>query len=413
MLRFGLSILLSLFLISCSPHKQQISVKTGLDRIREFEHLFANKSVGIVTNHTAYDQNDRHIVDIFRNLGNIEITALFGPEHGIFGSEAAGKVITDTVDSRVDIPVFSLYGKNLKPTPEMLKNVDILVFDIQDIGARFYTYMSTMALAMEAAAEMNIPFVVLDRPNPINGVNVEGNVLDTAFATFVGLFPVPVRHGMTAGELAGMINGEGWLKNAVSAELTVISLTGWQRTMWYDQTGLKWRPPSPNIPDLAVATAYPGICLFEGTNVSEGRGTYQPFLRIGAPWLNVHSFENINNLIDIPGLKMGPISFTPKSIPGMAPKPKHLNHQLFGLSLNVSDRDTFRPYLAGITLVKYFYDNSPESFEWREKHFDRLCGTDLVRKFIVEGKDMNSIKEWMDQQTEDFMKTRSKYLLYE
>ena len=399
--------------ISCGQQNKTPVVLTGLDRIDDYSNLFENKNIGIVTNHTGYDIQNRNIVDVFRRVKGAKISALFGPEHGLYGNEEVGKGVKDTLDAVKGIRVYSLYGKNLKPTPEMLKDVDLLVFDIQDVGARFYTYISTMALTMEAAVEHNLPFVVLDRPNPINGINIEGNVLDTTYASFVGLFPIPVRHGMTIGELARMINSEGWLAKGIQADLTIVPMSGWQRKMWFDQTGLTWRAPSPNIPDLAVATVYPGMCLFEGTNISEGRGSYQPFLRLGAPWLNIHSFENINNLLDLPGLTLGPISFVPKSIPNMAPRPKYMDEQIFGVALNITNRETFRPYLAGIVLVKYFHDISPESFKWREKHFDRLCGTDLMRKFISEGKTIELIKEWMDKQSESFAVARSKYLLYQ
>ncbi len=295
----------------------------------------------------------------------------------------------------------------------MLKDIDILVFDIQDIGARFYTYIYTMALSMEAAAEKDIPFVVLDRPNPVNGIQVEGNVLDTAFATFVGLYPIPVRHGMTVGELATMFNEEGWLTNQIKADLTIIPITGWQRDLWYDQTGLRWRSPSPNMPDLMVATAYPGMCLFEGTNVSEGRGTYQPFLKIGSPWLNLISFEMINKIIALPGVHFGPITYTPISIKSMSPKPKYQDTELFGVSVNITNRLEYKSYLTGIALVKYFYDANPEKFQWRERHFDRLCGTDQIRNFIIEGKTIDQIEDWLTGQEEAFKIIRSKYLLYQ
>jgi uncharacterized protein YbbC (DUF1343 family) len=294
----------------------------------------------------------------------------------------------------------------------MLQDIDLLIFDIQDIGARFYTYIYTMALSMEAAAENNIPFIVLDRPNPINGQDIEGNILDTAFATFVGLYPIPVRHGMTVGELAVMINESGWLANGIKANLTIIPMAGWERHMWYDQTGLSWRAPSPNMPDLDVATVYPGMCLFEGTNVSEGRGTYQPFLRIGAPWLNIFSFDQINRIIDLPGVQFGPISFIPKSIPAMSPHPKHEQIEVFGVTINVIDRERYRSYLTGIALVKYFFDANQELFQWRERHFDRLCGTDKIREFIISGKSIEYIQKWIKEDEDLFRLKRKEYLLY-
>jgi uncharacterized protein YbbC (DUF1343 family) len=402
----------ALCLIGCTNHCKTTVVLTGLDRIAEHESLFSGKRVGIITNHTAYNLDDKHIIDVFLEMKNVKVVALFGPEHGIRGDEAAGDVIHDEMTEEQEIPIYSLYGETRKPTPKMLQDCDMLIYDIQDIGARYYTYISTMALAMEAAAENGIQFVVLDRPNPINGTDVEGNLLEKEFATFVGMFPVPVRHGLTVGEYAQMINGEKWLSNGVQPDLTVIKMQGWRRDMWYDETGLKWRAPSPNIPDLQVAAIYPGTCLFEGTNISEGRGTYQPFLKIGAPWFNENTFISINKIVDIPGVLLAPISFTPKSIKGMATSPKHLGVSVQGLQLAVKDRDVLKSYTAGIELVKYFYEQQKEKFEWRERHFDRLCGTYKIRKFIIAGKHMSEIKEWCEKDIDLFLKQREKYLLY-
>ena len=405
-----MSVFLLIFLLSCNS---QPVVSVGLDNISDYSSVFAGKRLGIITNHTAYNSNGQHITDVFLAVNGVTISALFGPEHGIRGDEAAGAKIGDAVDPLKNIPIYSLYGKTRKPTAEMLANVDVLVFDIQDVGARFYTYISTMSLAMEAAAEQGIPFVVLDRPNPINGVSVEGNLLEPEHATFVGLHPIPVRHGMTAGEMAKMFNEEGWLKDAVHANLTIIPMKNWQRKMWYDQTGLTWRPPSPNIPDLQVAAVYPGTCLFEGTNLSEGRGTYQPFLRIGAPWLNPDQLADINKVLDLDGVLFETISFTPKSIPNMAPRPKFMDNDITGLSLTVTDRDAFLPYLTGIALVKYLYETDKENFEWRERHFDRLCGSSKIREMITDGKDLEMIRKWLEDQKSGFSEIRAKYLLYQ
>ena len=404
--------LATLCLIRCTNQPNTAVVLTGLDRVEEHESLFAGQKIGIITNHTAYNSNDKHIIDVFAKMKNVEVSALFGPEHGIRGDEAAGETIDDEINEEQKIPIYSLYGETRKPTLQMLQDCDMLIYDIQDIGARYYTYISTMALAMEAAAENNIQFVVLDRPNPINGKDLEGNLLENEFATFVGMFPVPVRHGLTVGEYANMINGEKWLKDGVQVDLTVIEMSGWKREMWYDETGLKWRPPSPNIPDLQVATVYPGTCLFEGTNISEGRGTYEPFLRIGAPWFNENTFMSINKLLDIPGVIFAPISFTPKSIKGMATSPKYLNEAVNGLKLAVKDRNNFKPYIAGIEIVKYFFEQQKEKFEWRESHFDRLCGTNKIRKFITEGQPISEIKKWCEKDIEFFKKQRAGYLLY-
>lgn len=405
-------ILLFLFFFT-SVCLSQPSVKTGLDNIVDYQYLFNGKRVGIITNHTAFNSNNRHITDVFIDMPGVTVTTLFGPEHGIRGIEAAGSKIDNEIDPLSKIPIYSLYGKNLKPTSEMLEEVDILIFDIQDIGARFYTYISTMSLAMEAAAEKRIPFIVLDRPNPINGKNVEGNTLEPEFATFVGLHPIAVRHGMTVGELAKMFNEEGWLKNSIKADLTIIPMKFWKREMWYDQTGLKWRSPSPNIPDLNVATVYPGICLFEGTNLSEGRGTYEPFLRVGSPWYTPDQISAIIGIFNQPGITLELITFTPRSIPNMSPHPKHMNVSLKGLALTVTDRNQFEPYLSGIILLKHFYKMNPEQFKWRVKHFDRLCGTEKIREFIMDDKPVDEIQGWLAFKMKSFLAIRDKYLMYE
>jgi len=402
-------ILFTLLIASC---QSQESVQVGLDRLAEYHAIVKGKRVGIITNHTAYNSRSEHITQVFASMPDVQVGALFSPEHGIKGNQSAGEEIDSSIDSSQNIPIYSLYGDTRKPTAEMLGNLDVLVFDIQDVGARYYTYISTMAMAMEAAAEAGIPFVVLDRPNPINGIDVEGNLLESDFATFVGLFPIPVRHGMTVAELAQMINEKGWLKDQIKADLKLIPLVNWKRDMWFDQTGLIWRPPSPNIPDLTTATIYPGTCLFEGTNISEGRGTYQPFLRIGAPWFSKNQFSRLDQILNLDGVHFGPIAFTPISIPGMSPRPKFQDQQLTGISIEVTDRQILRPYLTGIALVKYFYECNKEKFVWRESHFDRLCGTDSIRYFIAQGKELDRIRTWIDKDKQAFLQDRQKYLLY-
>jgi len=369
---------------------RRAAVRTGLDNIGSYKQQFQGKRIGIITNHTAYDSNGRHIVDVFSRIDGVKVTALFGPEHGIRGSEAAGKRIDSDFDSNADVPVYSLYGKTRKPTPEMLKNVDILVFDIQDVGARFYTYTYTMSLAMEAAAENRKRFVVLDRPNPINGLTIEGCVLEPEFASFVGLFPIPVRHGMTVGELAGMFNEQGWLANAAKAELLVVPIKGWRRAMWYDQTALPFIKPSPNMTSLKTAAVYPGLCLLEGTNVSEGRGTSKPFIQFGAPWIDAGELAARLNKLNLPGIRFQAVSFTPNAS-------KHVGQKCHGAEITITQRDVLQPYWAGIMIVNEIYRMYPSHFEWIEKHFDRLCGTANVRNAIEEGSSLQTLKQnWRD-----------------
>ncbi len=381
------------------------AVRTGLDNVHLHESLFGGKRVGIVTNHTAYDRAERHIVEVFRAMPGVEVTALFGPEHGIYGLAEAGIKVADEKDDRFGIPVFSLSGKTAKPTAEMLKDVDVLVFDIQDIGARFYTYIYTMAYAMEAAAEQGKPFVVLDRPNPINGATVQGNILEKDFATFVGLYPIPVRHGMTVGELARMFNDQGWLKNGVKANLTVVPIQGWRRDMWYDRTGLKFIKPSPNMPNLKTATVYPGLCLLEGTNISEGRGTNKPFLQFGSPWIDSKKLVNNLNRLNLRGIRFEPVSFTPTSS-------KHKGQLCCGAEIIITDRNAAEPYFAGIQIVETIYRMYPDKFQWRQRHFDRLCGTASVREAIIEEESLKNLKTGWQRDLKKFAQIRQKYLIY-
>jgi uncharacterized protein YbbC (DUF1343 family) len=380
-------------------------VCTGLDNVNSCRSVFENKRVGIITNHTACNREGKFIFDIFQEMKQVQVTALFTPEHGMKGLVKEGEEIGDQQEPQYGVPIYSLYGENRKPTPEMLKEVDVLVFDIQDVGARFYTYISTMALAMEAAAEKGIPFVVLDRPNPIGGKRVQGNVLDPAFATFVGLYPIATRHGMTAGELAKMFNGQGWLAGSVRAELLVIPMSGYKRSNWYDQTELAFIKPSPNIPDLQTAAVYPGMCLLEGTNVSEGRGTDTPFLQFGAPWIDAEQLTAELNHLPLAGLKFEAAAFTPASS-------KFQDEKCWGARILVTDREEMDPCWSGILIVATLYRMYPDRFAWHENHFDRLCGTDRVRKAIMEHQPLGDLKaDWQKEITE-FKQLRANYLLY-
>jgi len=394
-------ILISIILVSGC----EASVKTGLDNIGPYKHLFHGKRVGIITNHTAKSSSGQYIVDVFRNMSNVTITALITPEPGIYGIEEAGRKIESGTEAPYQLPVYSLYGKARKPTREMLGNIDILVFDIQDIGARFYTYIYTMSLAMEAAAECGKRFVVLDRPNPINGLRVEGNILKPQFTSFVGLYPIPVRHGMTAGELAKMFNEKGWLKNGVRAELIVIPMKGWRRSMWYNQTGLSFIKPSPNMVSLETAAVYPGLCLLEGTNVSEGRGTPMPFRQFGAPWIDSESLAAKLNRLHLPGVRFEPTSFTPVSS-------KYKGQQCKGVKIIITNRDSLEPYWSGVLIINEIYRMYPDAFQWRAQHFDRLCGTSVIREAITAQSSLEKLREKWQVGLKNFLRTRDKYLMY-
>lgn len=381
------------------------SVKTGLDNIGEHKQLLNGQRIGIITNHTAYNSRGQYMVDVFRDIGSVRPTALFSPEHGIDGAQEAGEPIEGQTDTRYNLPVYSLYGKTNKPTAAMLKNIDILVFDIQDIGARFYTYISTMSLAMEAAAECGKRFVVLDRPNPINGLKIEGNILEPEFASFVGMYPIPARHGMTVAELATIFNQQGWLKNGIKADLVVVPMKGWRRRMWYDQTGLTFIKPSPNIPDLQTAAVYPGLCLLEGTNVSEGRGTDMPFRQFGAPWMDAKKLAMRLNRLNLPGLRFAPTGFTPTSS-------KYQGQKCHGVKMIITGRELLEAYYSGIMIVNELFQMYPERFRWRTRHFDRLCGTSAVREAVTSRSSIEKLRKDWQPELKSFLAIRKKYLMY-
>jgi uncharacterized protein YbbC (DUF1343 family) len=392
---------------------QQSRVKIGAEiLIEKHLDLIKGKKIGIVTNHTGILPDGRHIVDVLNEIEGVKIVALFGPEHGIRGEVPDGKSISHGVDTKTGIPVFSLYGEVKKPTEEMLKDIDVLIFDIQDVGARFYTYISTMSYCMEACAEMGKKFIVLDRPNPIRGVYVDGPILEPRFKSFVGLHPIPVAHGMTVGELAKMFNDEGWLENAVKADLTVVKMENYSRKMWFDQTGFPWVKPSPNMMTLKTAIVYTATCFIEGTNVSEGRGTQHPFEWIGAPWIDGEKLAKELNNYKLPGVKFEPISFTPTDIEKVTIDPKYEGEKCGGVYLNVYDREKFEPVKVGVYILYALKKLYPDKFKWRTAGQDRLWGTDKVRLMIDEGKKPDEIIKTWEDDVKKFLSIRQKYLLY-
>jgi uncharacterized protein YbbC (DUF1343 family) len=381
------------------------AVQTGLDRVDAYSKIFRGKRLGIITNHTAYDSDGKFIVDAFKGMPGVTVTALFSPEHGLWGAEQAGRKTDSQVHPLYRLPIHSLYGKTRKPTPDMLQDIDVLVFDIQDIGARFYTYVYTMSLAMEAAAENGKRFVVLDRPNPITGRHVSGSILEPELASFVGLHPIPVRHGMTAGELAKMFNEQGWLVGSARADLVVVPMKGWRRSMWYDHTGLRFIKPSPNMPDLETAAIYPGLCLLEGTNVSEARGTDKPFRQFGAPWIDSKRLADRLNKLNLPAMRFEPIQFTPTSS-------KYKGQACNGVRIIITDRDRLEPYYSGVKIVNEIHRMHPDKFEWKIGHFDRLCGTPKIRQTISSGASVKILRATWQMKLRAFRKIRDKYLLY-
>jgi uncharacterized protein YbbC (DUF1343 family) len=405
-----------LFFLLCStflfgrPAKQ---VKTGADILfKSRTELIDGKRVALITNHTAMLSNGTHLADALSQYKKTTLVALFGPEHGIRGDAPDGRTIHDTIDATTGVPVYSLYGKINKPTPEMLKNVDVIIFDIQDVGARFYTFISTMFLGMEAAAEQNIHFIVLDRPNPITGLRMEGPIRVDSLKTFVGWVPVPIAHGMSVGELAVMANTSGWLKDKKAAKLTVVKMEGWKRSMWYDETALQWIKPSPNMPTVNTATVYPGMCLIEGINVSEGRGTDKPFEKIGAPWIDGAALAATLNAAKLPGVKFEPVTFTPVEIPGVASNPKHKEKLCGGIWVNVTDKKKFEAVRTGISVVHAIHSLYKDSLVFRERGFDRLAGTPVIRQMIQAGKSVKEIEQTWSKELRQFTQARKKVLLY-
>ncbi len=378
-------------------------VRAGIDVLLEDSlYLVAGKRVGLITNQTGVDAEGRSTIDRLFEHPDVELVTLFAPEHGIRGNADPGETIDDGVDSSTGVPIQSLYGAVRSPTPEMLEGVDILVTDYQDIGARYWTYVSTMTLAMEAAGELRIPFLVLDRPNPIGGAT-QGNVLDPPFATFVGRHPVPMRHGMTPGELARYVRGE----LGVDVELYVAPADGWRRDMSFAETGLPWIQPSPNMPSVESATHYPGVCLFEGTNLSVGRGTSIAFQHVGAPWLDGEALARTMNGYGLADVRFEATSFTPRS-PGDG---KFDGVEVSGVRLIATSTD-YDPTEAAIALLIEAYRMSGEEWRWLRSHFDRLAGTNQIREAITAGSGVEDVREGWDEALADFVRAREPYLIY-
>ncbi|NUO64442.1 MAG: DUF1343 domain-containing protein [Gemmatimonadaceae bacterium] len=363
--------------------------------------VLRGKRVGLITNQSGIDRAGRSTIDIMASSSDYRLVALFSPEHGIRGTAREGDKVGSSRDEKTGVPVYSLYGETTKPTPAMLDSVDALVFDIQDVGVRQYTYESTLARCMQAAAEKGIPFVVLDRPNPVGGEIIEGGILDTAFRSFVGFYPMPSRHGLTIGELARYFNGVF----GIGANLTVIPVTGWRRDMWGDQTGLPFVAPSPNLPRIEAILDYPGTVYLEGTNLSEGRSTELPFEQTGAPWLNADSIVKLMNARGLPGVRFESVRITPR-----ADARKFAGVPLNGVRYVITDRARYRPLTATLLLIDEVRRLHPAQFAWSGS-MDRLAGTDRLRKAIEGGTLPALLLEW-DAQDAAFRNARAPYLLY-
>ena len=359
--------------------------------------------VGLITNHTGIDRERTPDIDLIADHPDLDLVALMAPEHGIRGNIPPGVKVSDEVDEKTGVPIYSLYlAEDRGPTPEMLKDVDVIVYDLQEVGGRTWTYVSTMALAMQAAAKKGIPFVVLDRPNPIGGEIVEGALLDPAFASFVGMYPIPARHGMTVGELARLFNE----RHGIGAELVVAPASGWRRSQWFDETGLPWVNPSPNLRSIEALTHYPGSVYFEGTNLSEGRGTERPFEQIGAPWLDAAAVVEEMNAMRLPGIRFEAVRLTVEDSARKFP-----GETFPGIRYVITDRQTYRPVRTSLLLIDAIYKRHREQFAWSGS-LDRLAGTDRVRLAIEAGELAPLLDEW-DREAAAFVEARAPMLLYE
>jgi uncharacterized protein YbbC (DUF1343 family) len=398
--------------LSCQPSESNNHVFFGDELLlKENIELLKDQRVGVVTNHSAALPNNVHLVDTLITLG-INITALFSPEHGIRGEISDGSKISSSTDDKTGIPIFSLYGNVKKPTKEMLKNIDIILFDIQDIGARFYTYISTLYYLLQSAAENNLPVIVLDRPNPITGIRVGGPVLDLNYRSFIGIVPIPVLHGMTIGELAELFVKENFINTSSKPELIVIKMKGWKRNYFWDDLGREWIPTSPNIPNFETSLIYPGTAFLEGTNISEGRGTDNPFLTIGAPFINSEKLINKLNSLQIAGIDFSPSSFTPVNIKGKAVHPKYEGIKCYGIKFKLTDKKKFNAVEFGVYLIYSLLKLYPDNFKFKDNYFDKLAGNDKLRKDLLADKNPSEIISNWEIELEKFKSIRKKYLLY-
>jgi uncharacterized protein YbbC (DUF1343 family) len=373
--------------------------------------LLEGRRVGIVANPASIDGAFRHVVDRLASHPGTRLAAIFGPQHG-FRADVQDNMIESphVEDARRRVPVYSLYSETREPTAEMLAGLDLLVVDLQDVGARIYTFIYTMANCLKAAARHGVRVVICDRPNPIGGEAVEGPVLESGYESFVGLFPIPMRHGMTIGELARLFNEEYGL----GADLEVMRMEGWRRDMYWEDTGVPWVLPSPNMPTPDTAVVYPGGVLFEGTQLSEGRGTTRPFEILGAPWIDAETFAARMNAAAVGGAFFRPVVFEPTFH-------KHARQACGGVQIHVTDRRAFRPVLAAVALIGAFHDADPGRFAWRQPPYeyehrlmpiDILAGSDALRRSVEAGRNFRDIAAEWEEPTRGFGEIRRKYLLY-
>ncbi|MDO8835013.1 MAG: DUF1343 domain-containing protein [Vicinamibacterales bacterium] len=368
--------------------------------------------VGLVCNPASVDASLAHASDLVFDAPQVTLAALFGPQHG-FRSDLQDNMIESPHgrDAKRRVPVYSLYSETREPTADMLKDVDVIVVDLQDIGARIYTFVYTMANCLRAGRRHGIPVIVCDRPNPIGGDAVEGPMLEAGFESFVGQFPIPMRHGLTVGELAHLFNDAF----GIGADLTVVPVEGWARSQYFDEAGLPWVIPSPNMPTLDTAMVYPGAVLFEGTQLSEGRGTTRPFELLGAPWIDAERFADGLNALALPGVYFRPTVFEPTFH-------KFARESCGGIQSHILDRHAYRPVLAGVALLAHFYRADPARFAWRQPPYeyehdkmpiDILAGSAALRLHVEAGTDPRTIAAGWTDAVDEFLALRLSYLMYE
>ena len=393
------------------PEPALEAVATGADVLRNSGFaVLAGKRVGLIANQTSRT-GGLHLADLLHDHPEVRLAALFGPEHGLRGDADAGLEVEDGIDDDTGVPVYSLYGDRRAPDAEVLAELDVLVFDIQDVGARFYTYIATMGLAMEAAAAAGVPFVVLDRPNPLGGERVDGFVLESGFESFVGPYPIPVQHGLTVGELARMIQGRSWIEGASEVDLQVIPMEGWSRAMLWPDTGLPWIPTSPNIPTFEAALVYPGMCFLEATTANEGRGTETPFPVAGAPGLDGDRLAAAAGRASA-GLTAEAHRYTPISLPGRSTNPRHRDTEVVGIRLTVTHAEEVRPLALGVqVLAELVAQMGPDAV--RASGMNRLAGTERLTEALLGGRAADEIVQSWAEEVEAFRTLRAPYLLYD
>jgi uncharacterized protein YbbC (DUF1343 family) len=398
--------------VSCATAMQQpaarpaagsSSVVPGVEvLLRDSLHLLRGKRVGLITNHSGRDRRGTSTIDLLYRAPGVRLTALFGPEHGLRGAARAGESVATATDSATGVPIYSLYGQTYAPTPEMLRDVDVLLYDIQDVGARVYTFEWTMALSADAAGRLGKKFIVLDRPDPIRGDLVEGNVLDPRFRSFVGQYPVALRYGLTPGELLRYLVGTG----QVSADVTVIPMQGWRRSMWWEETGIAWINPSPNLRSVDAAILYPGTVFFEGTNATEGRGTDKPFQLIGAEWLT----DAGTIARELNGLGLGGVRFDSTSR-AIETGYKFGGKTIPMIQVSVTDRSRIKPVEIGVRMLRAIYARHRAEWQWRQQSIDRLAGTDELRRAVEDGTVDALLAKWSEESSK-WKEEARKYWLY-